>query len=129
MATARADPIPVVLVVDDELIVLRAMGRALTEAGYKVHVASDTMLALDMLIALGTVPSVLVSDLRMEPLDGASFAKLVVGRWPATRVLIVSGWDPEHLVPGHQFLQKPFWPSQLVEAVAHLLALSATPPA
>jgi hypothetical protein len=43
----------------------------------------------------------------------------------ALRVLLVSGYDPEHTETALPFLRKPFKPVQLVQAVAGLLA---TPP-
>jgi DNA-binding NtrC family response regulator len=119
--TARA---PVVIVVDDEPAVLRLMGRALTEAGYQVFTASNALRAIEVIGSLATTPALLVTDLRMEPVDGADLAKLVTGRWPGIGVLFVSGFDSHHLVLKGPLLPKPFLPAQLVDAVGRLLAES-----
>jgi CheY-like chemotaxis protein len=123
---APPDPKPVVLVVDDEPMVLGFMGRALDGAGYEVHAASSPLLALDLLSSMEIPPAVLVTDLRMTPLNGADLARLVVAKWPETRVLFVSAWDPRHPILPGPFLHKPFNAEKLVEAVGRLLA--APPP-
>jgi CheY-like chemotaxis protein len=125
MAAPKAGPAPVVLVVDDEPSVLALMERTLAEAGYQVHVASGPLEALDLLNTLGAAPAVLVSDLRMQPLDGVVLAEQVLAKWPETRVLLVSAWDPEHPILHWPLLRKPFLPHELIEAVGHLLNGSA----
>ena len=120
----------VALVVDDEPMVLRLMVRILAEAGFQVHDAPNAVQALEVANLLPSPPDVLVTDLRMQPVDGADLAKLVLGRWPGIRVLYVSGFDAEHLkVPG-VLLKKPFSAESLVAAVRGLVGLdriSSTP--
>jgi two-component system, cell cycle sensor histidine kinase and response regulator CckA len=120
----------VVLVVDDEPMVLRLMVRILTEAGFKVHAAADALQALEVAVRMPEPADVLVTDLRMEPVDGADLAKLIVRQWPGVQVLYVSGFDADRLgIPG-PLLRKPFSPEQLIEAVRNLPgqnALSSTP--
>jgi two-component system, cell cycle sensor histidine kinase and response regulator CckA len=120
----------VVLVVDDESMVLRLMVRILTEAGFKVHAAADPLQALEVAVRMPEPADVLVTDLRMEPVDGADLAKLIVRQWPGVQVLYVSGFDADRLgIPG-PLLRKPFSPEQLIEAVRNLPgqnALSSTP--
>jgi CheY-like chemotaxis protein len=122
MAAPQADPAPVVLVVDDEPMVLRLMERALIEAGYRVQGASNGLRALELAGNLPGPPDVLVTDLRMEPLNGADLARLVTAKHPNTRVLLVSGYDPEHTDLTGPFLRKPFSPQELVHAVEQLVA-------
>jgi CheY-like chemotaxis protein len=85
---------PAVLVVDDEPVVLSLMQRALAEAGYQVHSASDGLSALALAFKLPSPPAVLVTDLRMEPVDGASLCRLLRQRYPDIRVVFVSGFGP-----------------------------------
>lgn len=68
--------------------------------------------------------ALLVSDVRMEPVDGPALARLLAQASPSTRVLFVSGYptDPDHPVVSRPILKKPFLPAQLVEAVARILA-------
>jgi CheY-like chemotaxis protein len=111
MYARQAVSAPVVLVVDDEPMVLGLMvERTLVSAGYQVVSASNGLRALELAAGLPTAPPVLVTDLRMEPIGGFDLAKLVASRWPATRVLFVSGYDPEHTELPGPFLRKPFAP-------------------
>jgi CheY-like chemotaxis protein len=118
-AVAPEEALANVLVVDDEPVVVLLMARALS-SGYVVHTATNAQEALAIAGDLPTGPAVLVTDLRMAPVNGADLAKLMVCRWPNTRVLFVSAFDGEHLELPGPLLKKPFWPAQLVEAVGEL---------
>ena len=111
----------VVLVVDDEPIVLRLMLRILGGAGFQVHGAPDALRAIEIASQLSPPPGMLVTDLRMEPVDGADLAKLMTSRWPAMRVLYVSGFNADWRGVSGVLLKKPFAPAKLVEAVRDLL--------
>jgi DNA-binding NtrC family response regulator len=121
MAAPKAEPAPVVLVVDDEPILLRLMERAFTEAGYLVQGASNGLRALELIGSSPCPPDILVTDLRMEPLNGFDLARLVTAKHPHTQVLLVSGYDADHTEPPWPFLRKPFSPQALVRAVEQLL--------
>lgn len=122
MSAPQTVPAPVVLVVDDEPVVLRLMERTLASAGYQVYAATDGVRALVM--AADARPDVLVTDMRMDPIDGADLAKMIVRERPIVRVLFVSGYDPEHLELSAPLLRKPFSPNQLLEAVEAVLSHS-----
>jgi CheY-like chemotaxis protein len=70
----------VVLVVDDEPMVLRLMVRILSHTGFEVHAAADALRALEVAAHMPKPADVLVTDLRMGPVDGADLAKLIVRR-------------------------------------------------
>jgi CheY-like chemotaxis protein len=113
-----------VLVVDDEPMILRMMERALALAGYEVHPASNGLRALELATSLPVPPVLMVSDVRMAPIDGPDLARLLLRASPSMLVLFVSGYpsDPDHPLLSGPVLKKPFSPSQLAEAVAELLA-------
>jgi two-component system response regulator GlrR len=123
MAAPQSPTVPIVVVVDDEPAVLVLMERVLAAAGYQVRTASDGLSAIGVLSELPAPPTVVVSDLRMEPVDGASLARIIDSRWPGTRVLLVSGWGPEAANGALRWplLNKPFSPDQLLETVARML--------
>ena len=123
MSAPQMAPAPVVLVVDDEPIVLRMMERVLASAGYQVHAASNGLRALELATSLPVPPAIMVSDVRMDPIDGPDLARLMLRASPGTRVLFVSGYpsDPDHGPLIGPLLKKPFSPDQLVQAVAELL--------
>jgi DNA-binding NtrC family response regulator len=57
----------------------------------------------------------------MDGLNGFDLAQRVTGEHPVTRVLLVSGGDPDHTQVPWPLLRKPFSLEQLVEAVDRLL--------
>ena len=121
MAAPQSVSRPSALVVDDEPVLLQLMARALSSA-YVVHTATNALQALEIAGDLPNGPAILVTDLRMDPVNGADLAKLVAGKWPSTRVLFVSGFDNEHPDLAGPLLRKPFSPAQLVEAVSQVLS-------
>ncbi len=121
MAAPEARRARLVLVVDDEPVLLGIMERVLCEAGYGVLSAANGRRALELVLQAVAPPDILVTDLRMDGLNGAALAALITARYPATRVLLVSAGDPDYREVPWPFLRKPFLPDQLVEAVDRLL--------
>ena len=70
----------------------------------------------------------LITDIVMPGMDGFALAERIAKKRPGTAVIYMSGYtDPDvfkgHLEePGIIFLQKPFPPERLAEAVAQALA-------
>ena len=117
------------LVVDDEPVVRQLLARALEEAGWLVHPAANGVDAIRLLVRLPGPPDVLVTDLRMDQVDGPDLARLVAEIYPAVPVLFVSGYleDLQHRrLPG-PLLPKPFHPEELVRAVESLVGAPAEP--
>ena len=113
----------VVLVVDDELAVLRMMARALLDAGYAVHTASNGPDALTLAKDLPRPPDLVVTDIPMEPMGGTELAERLFSRRLASHFLFVSGYGPapEYDENYGPFLPKPFSPARVVEAVSELI--------
>ncbi len=115
-----------VLVVEDEPIVRAVIERTLRESRYVVCVAGSADEAFALADREGPF-DLLVTDVAMPDVDGRELAQGLAARWSTLAVLFVSGYaqeftlDPER-EPGKQFLQKPFEPSQLLEAVRNLLS-------
>lgn len=85
-----ASKAPSVLVVDDEPSVRAVFARRLAEAGCEVRTASGALQALE---ALRQRPAdVVVTDLLMPGLRGEILAEQLRVRFPAVRVVVVSGW-------------------------------------
>jgi two-component system cell cycle sensor histidine kinase/response regulator CckA len=115
------------MVVDDEAVARRYMERALTEAGYRVILASDGEEALDRLGTLQQKVALVITDLVMPGMGGHAFS-LEVARLPSPPpVLYVSAYDPPQGEMARRFLQKPFSTSQLVQAVSLLLPRQSEP--
>ena len=103
-----------VLLVDDEELIRRPMGRFLTKRGAEIVEAGDGQVALERLRG-GLDPHVILADLRMPRMDGAEFYHRLQEEQPALaeRVLFLSG-DITHLagrglaeVPRDRVLVKP----------------------
>jgi signal transduction histidine kinase/CheY-like chemotaxis protein len=119
-----------VLVVEDEPAVRAMVVRALQEAGFAVRDAADASAALEQARHIGTELVCVVTDVVMPDLDGRALAQEIAEFTPAP-VLFMSGYTEQDatlrglLDEGLPFLQKPFPPGRLVEAVQALLAEAA----
>ena len=124
-ASSGGDTIPV-LVVDDELPVRTYVSRVLQSAGFNPVVAAD---AADAMEKIGTIPGcpLLVTDLIMPGVHGDELARQLRQRLPDLKVLYMTGFadrlfsERSLLWEGEAFLEKPFTPKGLLEAVALLL--------
>ncbi len=121
------------LFVDDEPRVLEAIQRMLSDAAgaWEVLTASSGVQALDMLER--SAFDVIVTDIRMPGMDGATLLSKVHERWPSmTRIVLSGHTDQEHAMramgSAHQFLSKPCSPQVLTEVVENAFYLSALTP-
>jgi CheY-like chemotaxis protein len=86
---------PVVLLVEDELLVRMATADALTDAGFDVIETAHAQAALETLQHRDDI-RVLFTDVKMPgTMDGLELADLVRRRWPHIQIVITSG----HLKP------------------------------
>jgi two-component system cell cycle sensor histidine kinase/response regulator CckA len=113
-----------VLVVEDELTVRTTAARALKEAGYAVHEASDGQEALDILEQRSGHTDLVITDLGMPVMDGHELARRLRATRPDLPILFISGYGDTGTVS--PFLQKPFSPDDLVRRVGAVLT-AATP--
>jgi DNA-binding NtrC family response regulator len=116
-----------VLVVDDELALLALMQRYLERLGYEVESCSDSRAALNMVSDNPFVFRLVVADLSMPQLSGRDLVSRIGEVNPEIAILVCSGepFDCQsipHARPDRiGFLQKPFAPKMLADAVAQLL--------
>jgi two-component system cell cycle sensor histidine kinase/response regulator CckA len=114
------------LLVEDEAPLRGLAKRALRRAGHEVSAAEDAAAALAQ-IAEGLRPDLLVSDVSMPGMDGATLAREVCERLPGTAVLLISGYaesmvGEQYQGAGFRFLAKPYTPRDLLAAVEAALA-------
>lgn len=117
-----------ILFVDDEVHVLEAIRRSL-------HAYQDRW---DMRFAVGGEAAlqacascnfdVVISDMRMPGMDGATLLRHIRDRFPNTARIIVSGFSDAHLatkaVPvAHRFLAKPCHAAELHSAIERVCAM------
>ncbi|HEX6644123.1 MAG TPA: ATP-binding protein [Gemmatimonadales bacterium] len=116
-----------ILLVEDEPAVRAVARKALEGAGCIVHEAENGAIALARLEQDPFTPDVLITDLVMPGIRGRELGEALASRQPATRVLYMSGYSGETvaergmLPQGAAFIQKPFAPGELTEAVRALV--------
>ena len=123
---------PTVLVVDDEAPIRQIERRVLESDGYSVTEAGSGLEAIELL-SHGTPLELLIADLDMPGLGGDEMVARIRSLRPDLKVLYVTGhidrlMDARLLWEGESFLEKPFSPAGLLEAVALLLFGRLTKP-
>jgi CheY-like chemotaxis protein len=118
--TARfPDPdeaIPTILLVEDEPVIRELMAILLEDEGFTVRQAVDGLEALELLEQHGI--DLVLSDVKMPRLDGASLVHRLRARGDAIPVVLMSAAYAEVDLPGVRFLRKPV-------AIEHLLTIMA----
>ena len=123
-----------VLIAEDEPTVRTVAHRVLERAGYRVLVARDGTEALRILNEHDTPVDLLLSDVVMPELGGVELAAIATHRFPALRVVLMSGYaDAEvgPIGPGEiveRFVPKPFTATSLLEAVDDVSARAGAAP-
>jgi DNA-binding NtrC family response regulator len=108
-----------VLLAEDEPMVRNLMKRLLDSWGYRVFSARNGREAMEMAEAHRGEIDLLVSDVTMPEMDGQELAAKLTARKPRMKVILLSGYLKARLVlqGGWKFIQKPFRPQELKEAV------------
>ena len=128
MTPADAPPAPTVLVVEDDLRVLRATLDGLAELGLPAISAAG---GEEALARLATLPSIrlLVTDVVMPGMTGPELARRVRALYPALPILFVTGYVGEAGeagdLAGYEILRKPFTIAALERAVGAALSPAA----
>ncbi len=117
---------PRILVVDDDPSLCRLMEMRLEASGYQPTSCNSGERALTELER--TPADAVITDLRMEGMDGLALFDAIRQRWPALPVIILTAHGSiqdavEATRRGvHQFLTKPFDPPELLEQLERALA-------
>jgi DNA-binding NtrC family response regulator len=113
-----------ILVVDDEGIVLSSCRRILEAEGFEVLMAGSVSEALQLLDgAAGSMPSLLLVDVKMPVHDGMYLMQQVKPKHPNLPVIVMSGYPTEETVRTAEyfgaatFIAKPFTPEELLDTV------------
>jgi signal transduction histidine kinase len=116
-----------ILVVDDERAVRELLTMILRGRGYNVIPASDAKTALGVLSSPDQRIDLVVSDIVMHGMSGTRLVEEIQSRWPATKLLFVSGYsqgvalNPESSARKVPLLGKPFTPVRLEAMVRKIL--------
>ena len=124
---AEPPPPAQILVVDNELVIRRLLTMYLVHSGFPCESAASGEEALGIIGQDPTRFRLVITDLDMPHMNGLELATLLREKYPALRVLIVSGTDnPPSIsalksIGNTAFLHKPVTKASLVDAVAALL--------
>ena len=117
-----------ILFVDDDEFVLLAMRRLFmrTQSDWEFEFETNGANALELCERQHF--DVVVSDMRMPSMDGASLLSKVAERFPKTIRIVLSGQSEREgvlraLGPAHQFLSKPCTLERLIPAIAQSRSL------
>src|SRR4051794_37554270 len=122
---------PKVLLVDDDKDLLQLIAMRLTASGYDVTAVESGESALASLAV--SRPLVVVTDLRMQGMDGMALFDAIHRDSPSLPVVILTahGTIPEAVTATRRgvfsFLTKPFDPKVLLDTVAEAMRLSSPP--
>lgn len=117
-----------VLLVDDDLALLRLLSMRLSTAGYEVAAVESGEKALSQILTFQ--PHLVITDLRMDGMDGMSLFDQIHERNQATPVIILTahGSIPEAVDATSRgvfgYLTKPFDSKHLLEQVERALRIS-----
>ena len=116
------------LVIDDDLILLRSLRDVLEHDGHVVQASPDPaagVAAFEDASAQGARFDAVITDLGMPGLDGRRVAAAIKRVSPATPVILLTGWGErlraEEEMPDHvdRILSKPPKLAEIREALAH----------
>jgi nitrogen-specific signal transduction histidine kinase/CheY-like chemotaxis protein len=117
-----------ILLVDDQEMVREMTRAVLDQEGYDVMVAASGEEAVRVCESFTGTIDLVIADVVMPGLSGPETIARVRASRPGTRVIFVSGYtadalgDRHPLGSGTRFLQKPFKPDDLTDAVRTALA-------
>jgi len=114
-----------VMVIDDEAAIREIVRRILEGEGFSVTTASGGRQALELMQQ--HLPDLVLLDLRMPGMDGATVLKEIRRQWGKLPVVILTGYPETNLMKQVlkyspvTLLTKPFQPEQIIETVQTLL--------
>ena len=115
-----------ILIVDDEIKLVKKLRKLLEKDGFEVETAGNGKEALEI-IHHAPPFDVIISDIRMEEMDGLTFLKEVHQRGLDVGVIMITGYGDmdtflESLYFGaFQYIQKPVHYESLLETINKLL--------
>jgi DNA-binding NtrC family response regulator len=125
--TPARDETANILVMEDETTVAKGLEMVLSEVGYQVALAATGHAALDTLFEKNF--DLLVADLRLPDMDGLDVIKRVKEKWPATEVVVITGYSSVNSavtsmkLGAYDYLAKPFSEDQIKESVRGALGV------
>lgn len=109
------------LLVDDEAALTGLLKQYLERLGYRVDACTDPDAAIGLFEADPRRHALLITDLTLPGMDGEQLLGRLRERNPALRAIISSGYPYQPRSADVEFLQKPFLPKALADAIERML--------
>lgn len=116
---------PLILVVEDELLLRRDTVHAIESAGFEVAEAANADEAIRLLETRPNIAVIFTDIVMPGSMDGIKLAAAVRDRWPPIKIITTSGFetvDHGQLPEGGLFLPKPYSPEQIVGRLRELVS-------
>lgn len=116
-----------ILLVDDEPALVRLLETFLRQRGFAVDACPGSAEALEMFAVAPQDYQLIIADINMPGLAGDAMALECAAMSGSVRILLTSGlpFNTDVFPPGIRersaFLQKPFLPRMVIEAIERLL--------
>src|SRR3954462_11631008 len=128
MSSDRAVPATIVLVVEDEMVLRMRAADIVEDAGFTAVEAVSADEALSILESRSDI-SLLFSDIQMPgSMDGLNLAHAVHDRWPAIKIILVSGHiklTDEDKPTDSRFFGKPLEGKRMINELQEMVGTGA----
>jgi DNA-binding NtrC family response regulator len=120
-----------ILLVDDDVEVLKALTKVLEKDHYEVVAHPNAMSAIDFVNSSKKMFDLVVTDVSMPGMKGTTFLTAVKTAFPAVPVIVITAFGDwgqymETLREGaYEYLSKPLEKTELLSAVRHALTNGA----
>ena len=120
------------LVIDDEQVVLDSVSKILTDENYEVDVSLSGREGLNR--AIQKEYDIVLTDIRMPDIGGMRVLRDIKRANPSLPVVMITGYASIQSsvqamkLGAADYIEKPFTPDQLINAVASALDVAATKP-
>lgn len=110
-----------ICIIDDEIVVCKRLQQYLSKEGHTIETFVDSRSAIDRIE--GKRFDIVVTDIRMDNIDGMEVLDRVVKKKEGTRVILITGYATIEIAREAQakgafdFISKPFRPQDLKEVI------------
>jgi CheY-like chemotaxis protein len=119
-----------ILIMDDDAVARTMLGAALNETGHQTAFATN---GEEGCVLFWKTPfDCVVLDLAMPVMNGLVALQQIMAEFPKTRIIAISGVDPEQLELARKFgalktMMKPVTPKEIQDAVEEVLGPGGSP--
>lgn len=118
-----------ILLVDDESVILQTLSMILSIKGYETVAEQDSGKAAELVQTDEYATfDLMISDVRMDPVNGLDLLKIAKEKYPNVPVIMLSAFGSTKnttlakQLGASDFLHKPFKPNEVLAAVSRTLS-------